>query len=68
MDRGAWQATVHGVARSWTKLSEQTTTYITRQPEMRIQGKPTTYVALKAAPTEKKKKKESQPILQGCIL
>ena len=21
MDRGAWQATVHGVAKSWTRLS-----------------------------------------------
>ena len=26
MDRGAWQATVHGVARSWTQLSNYTTT------------------------------------------
>ena len=24
-DRGAWQATAHGVARSWTQLSDQTT-------------------------------------------
>ena len=23
MDRGAWWATVHGVAKSWTRLSEQ---------------------------------------------
>ena len=23
MDRGAWQATVHGVAKSWTRLSNQ---------------------------------------------
>ena len=22
MDRGAWQATVHGVAKSWTQLSD----------------------------------------------
>ena len=22
MDRGAWQATVHGVAKNWTRLSE----------------------------------------------
>ena len=22
MDRGAWQATVHGVAKSWTELSD----------------------------------------------
>ena len=24
MDRGAWQATVHGVAKSWTQLSDFT--------------------------------------------
>ena len=24
MDRGAWQATVHGVAKSWTRLSTLT--------------------------------------------
>ena len=23
MDRGAWGATVHGVAKSWTRLSDQ---------------------------------------------
>ena len=23
MDKGAWQATVHGVAKSWTGLSDQ---------------------------------------------
>jgi len=22
MDRGAWQATVHGVAKSWTQLND----------------------------------------------
>ena len=27
MDRGAWQATVHGVAESWTRLSDSTTTH-----------------------------------------
>jgi len=26
MDRGAWQATVHGVTKSWTQLSDYTTT------------------------------------------
>ena len=26
MDRGAWWATVHGVANSWTQLSDQTHT------------------------------------------
>ena len=65
MNRGDWWATVHGVAKSWTRLSEQTITYTTRQPEIRIQHKPTTYVALKAAPTEIKK--ELQPILQSIV-
>ena len=27
MDRGAWQATVHGVAKSWTQLIDQSCTY-----------------------------------------
>ena len=27
-DRGTWHATVHGVAKSWTRLSAQTTTKI----------------------------------------
>ena len=27
MDGGAWQATVHGVAKSWTRLSDFTFTY-----------------------------------------
>ena len=27
MDRGAWQATVHGVANSWTRLSDFTFTF-----------------------------------------
>ena len=26
MDRGGWWATVHGVAKSWTQLSNRTTT------------------------------------------
>ena len=26
MDRGAWQAMVHGVAKSWTRLRDSTTT------------------------------------------
>ena len=25
MDRGAWRATVHGITRSWTQLSDSTT-------------------------------------------
>ena len=28
MDRGAWQATVHGVSKSQTHLSNQTTKYV----------------------------------------
>ena len=27
MDRGAWRATVHGVAKSWTRLSDFTLTH-----------------------------------------
>ena len=27
MDRGAWQASVHGVAKSWTQLSDFTFTF-----------------------------------------
>ena len=27
IDRGAWQATVHGVAKSWTQLSAFTSVY-----------------------------------------
>ena len=37
MDRGAWQAKVHGVAKSWTQLHDWTgivlkNTYMKRQP------------------------------------
>ena len=28
MDGGAWQATVHGVAKSWTRLSDFTFTVL----------------------------------------
>ena len=28
MDRGAWQATVHGVTKSWTRLSDYHTHFI----------------------------------------
>ena len=31
MDRGAWQATVHGVAKSWTRLSDFTSLHFTFQ-------------------------------------
>jgi len=27
MDRGAWQATVHGVTKSWSRLSDYTFTF-----------------------------------------
>ena len=30
MDRGAWQATVHGVAKNWTQLNDQPTTATTK--------------------------------------
>ena len=30
MDRGAWQATVHGVTKSWTRLKRLTTQARTR--------------------------------------
>ena len=29
MDRGAWQATVHGVAKSWTRLNDFAFTFTT---------------------------------------
>ena len=29
MDRGAWQATVHRVAKSWSQFSDKMTTYTT---------------------------------------
>ena len=28
MDRGAWRATIHGVAKSWTQMSMYPLTYI----------------------------------------
>ena len=31
MDRGAWEATVHGVAKSWTRLSDFTFLRSSRQ-------------------------------------
>ena len=31
MDREAWQATVHGVAKSWTRLSDFTILYYTTE-------------------------------------
>ena len=31
MDRGAWQATVHGVTKSWTQLSVHTHTHTDAQ-------------------------------------
>ena len=34
MDRGAWKATVHGVAKSWTRLSDFTFTLLLDQEEV----------------------------------
>ena len=31
-DRGAWWATVHGVAKSWTRLKQLTRTHISKSP------------------------------------
>ena len=31
MDRGAWWATVHGVAKSWARLSDLTLLYYTEE-------------------------------------
>ena len=35
MDRGAWEATVHGVAKSWTRLSDFTFLRSSRQKNRR---------------------------------
>ena len=32
MDRGAWRATVHGVAKSWTRLSNEHTLHDGMEP------------------------------------
>ena len=38
MDRGAWQATVHGVAKSWTRLKQLSAqaTFITRGRDTKV--------------------------------
>ena len=36
MEGGAWQATVHGVAKSWTRLSDLTWLYF--YPELRVEA------------------------------
>ena len=36
MDRGAWQATVHGVAKNWTRLSDFTSLYRYSKPDFSI--------------------------------
>ena len=40
MDRGAWQATVHGIAKGWTRLSDFTFTFhfLALEKEMAIQS------------------------------
>ena len=41
MDRGAWQAKVHGVAKSQTRLSDVTSFHFTSlQTELRVEVKP----------------------------
>ena len=43
MDRGAWRATVHGIAESWTRLSAPTTTQCVHvNPKPLIYPSPTT--------------------------
>ena len=40
MDRGAWQATVHGVAKSWTRLSDfHVTLHLVKMVEVASNGK-----------------------------
>ena len=34
MDREAWRAAIHGVAKSWTQLSEQTELMLKKKPEI----------------------------------
>ena len=33
MDRGAWRATVHGVTKSWIRLSNYTVIHLMKNPE-----------------------------------
>ena len=37
MDRGAWWATVHGVAKNWTQLSDRVHTQATSQPRPQVE-------------------------------
>ena len=46
MDRGAWEATVHGVAKSWTQLSDFTFTSLSRST---LNGPPICSLSLFAA-------------------
>ena len=43
MDRGAWRATLHGVEKSWTRLSDHTSKHRVREErlvgyEVRVSG------------------------------
>ena len=38
MDRGAWWAAVHGVAKSWTQLSDFTFTYLKYELAQSVEG------------------------------
>ena len=40
MNRGAWWATVHGVTKSWTRLSDNTFTFLNTVKLSQIQSKP----------------------------
>ena len=38
MDRGGWQATVHGVTKDWTQLEEDSVTFgkVKHQPQQKL--------------------------------
>ena len=46
MDRGAWQATVHGVANSWTGQSKCTCVYVCVCVSMYIRNYVSIYVSM----------------------
>ena len=38
IDRGAWWATVHGVTKSWTQLSDRACTHAEHLPQHMLEG------------------------------
>ena len=48
MDRGAWQATVYGVAKSWTRLSNSHTPCgsLSQQPKLTKTHTPTAQILM----------------------